>query len=43
VLARFGLRAKSYNIAVGTLERERIFQAIDAYVGLPEAIRNHRW
>jgi alpha-1,3-rhamnosyl/mannosyltransferase len=40
VLARFGLRAKSYIFAVGTLEpRKNLSQAIDAYVGLPEAIR----
>lgn len=40
VLARFGLSAKSYIFAVGTLEpRKNLIQAIDAYVGLPEAIR----
>ena len=40
VLARFDLSAKSYIFAVGTLEpRKNLIQAIDAYVGLPEAIR----
>ena len=40
VLARFGLSAKSYIFAVGTLEpRKNLIQAIDAYVGLPQAIR----
>lgn len=39
-LARFGLHAKSYIFAVGTLEpRKNLIQAIDAYAGLPEAIR----
>jgi len=40
VLARFDLSAKSYIFAVGTLEpRKNLIQVIDAYVGLPEAIR----
>jgi len=40
VLARFDLGAKSYIFAVGTLEpRKNLIQVIDAYVGLPEAIR----
>ncbi len=40
VLARLGLSAKRYILAVGTLEpRKNLLQAIDAYAGLPEAIR----
>ena len=40
VLARFGLSAKSYILTVGTLEpRKNLILAIDAYAGLPEAVR----
>lgn len=40
VLARLGLSAKRYILAVGTLEpRKNLLQAIDAYAGLPEAVR----
>lgn len=40
VLVRLGLRAKGYILAVGTLEpRKNLMQAIDAYAGLPEAVR----
>ena len=40
VLARLGLSAKKYILAVGTLEpRKNLIQAIDAYAGLPEAVR----
>ncbi len=39
-LARLGLSAKRYILAVGTLEpRKNLLQAIDAYAGLPEAVR----
>ena len=40
VLARLGLSANRYILAVGTLEpRKNLLQAIDAYAGLPEAVR----
>jgi len=40
VLASLGLSAKKYILAVGTLEpRKNLIQAIDAYAGLPEAVR----
>jgi alpha-1,3-rhamnosyl/mannosyltransferase len=40
VLARFGLTAKGYIFAVGTLEpRKNLIKAIDAYGELPETIR----
>ena len=40
VLARFGLSAKNYIFTVGTIEpRKNLIRAVDAYAGLPEAIR----
>lgn len=39
-LLQYGLLPKSYILAVGTLEpRKNLIQAIDAFAGLPEAVR----